>query len=170
MGRMRRLTQLEIQWVNRQISDLCVENGVDPGDPEYRSAAWVALTELLQSHRQPWNGALFWPQAISRMNSAIQQEKRMRNLYLYRLLSMDAPLGEHDATLRDFLPVQGDFTNGTAFRDFLFRLPEDLHDLARRLLDRDTLEEARSSLGWSQPRICGAVERLRERLEAYERI
>ena len=65
---------------------------------------------------------------------------------------------------------EGDFTNGTAFRDFLFRLPRDLHDLARCLLDRDSLEEARSSLGWSQMRMCGAVERLREHLEAYEKI
>ncbi len=66
--------------------------------------------------------------------------------------------------------MQGDFTNGTAFRDFLFRLPQDLHDLARCLLDRNSLEEARSRLGWSQPRICSAVERLREQLDAYERI
>ena len=33
-----------------------------------------------------------------------------------------------------------------------------------------SLEEARSSLGWSQMRMCGAVERLREHLEAYEKI
>lgn len=170
MRRMRRLTQLEIQWVDCLVSDLCAENCIDPRDPEYRSAAWEAFEELHQSHRQPWNGALFWPRAVSRMNRAIQREKRVRILYLYQMLSMDAPLGEQGATLRDFLPVQGDFTNGTAFRDFLFRLPRDLHDLARCLLDRDSLEEARSSLGWSQMRMCGAVERLREHLEAYEKI
>ncbi len=33
------------------------------------------------------------------MNGAIQQEKRVRSLYLYQLLSMDAPVGEHGATL-----------------------------------------------------------------------
>lgn len=170
MRRMRRLTQLEIQWVDCLVSDLCAENCIDPRDPEYRSAAWEAFEELHQSHRQPWNGALFWPRAVSRMNRAIQREKRVRSLYLYQMLSMDAPLGEQGATLRDFLPVQGDFTNGTAFRDFLFRLPRDLHDLARCPLDRESLEEARSSLGWSQMRMCGAVEQLREHLEAYEKI
>ena len=107
MRRMRRLTQLEIPWVDCLVSDLCAENCIDPRDPEYRSAAWEAFEELHQSHRQPWNGALFWPRAVSRMNRAIQREKRVRSLYLYQMLSMDAPLGEQGATLRDFLPVQG---------------------------------------------------------------
>ena len=42
MRRMRRLTQLEIQWVDCLVSDLCAENCIDPRDPEYRSAAWSA--------------------------------------------------------------------------------------------------------------------------------
>ncbi len=59
MGRLRRLTQLEIQWVDHLVSDLCTENCISPGDPEYRSAAWEAFVELHRSHRQPWDGALF---------------------------------------------------------------------------------------------------------------
>ena len=65
------------------------------------------------------------------------------------------------------LPIQGDFTNGVAYQDYIGRLPRDLYRLARRLEEGDTLEEARSGLDWDQERLCRAVERLRRHMEAY---
>ena len=89
------------------------------------------------------------------------------------LLSLDTPLSQdsdNPGTLLDILPIQGDFTNGTAFRDFICRLPSDLYALSSRLLNRDSLEEARSDLGWDCHRLCNAVAQLRKHMTEYEQI
>lgn len=170
MRRRRPTSKQETQWVDDAIEVLCRQNSVDPGDKEYRSAAWQSFLTLYQSYT-PIGEPAFWPQAFLCMEYTIQTEKSMRNHYLYRLLSLDVPLGpECKETFLDRLPTQGDFTNGTAFRDFLDRLPPDLFLLARRLVDRDSLEEARSSLGWNTQMLCDAVEQLRDKLNDYERL
>lgn len=173
MRRKRTLSQLEIQWVNSMIQDLCIQNNLSPQDDEYRSAAWEAFVDHYHHHPQVWNPTSFWPCAISHMDHAIQKEKCARSQYLYQLLSLDTPLSQdsdNPGTLLDLLPIQGDFTNGTAFRDFICRLPSDLYALSSRLLNRDSLEEARSDLGWDCHRLCNAVAQLRKHMTEYEQI
>lgn len=66
---------------------------------------------------------------------------------------------------------QGDFTNSVALSvalfDYLDRLPPEQSRLARRLLAQDTLEEARSALGWDTPQLCRVLEQLQAELTRY---
>ena len=62
---------------------------------------------------------------------------------------------------------QGDFTNSVALFDYLDRLPPEQSRLARRLLAQDTLEEARSALGWDTPQLCRVLEQLQAELTRY---
>lgn len=168
MRRLHCLTQRELGYAEAAVRMACLQNGVNPLDEEYRAAAQAAFCEAFRGCGPFWDGDIFWPQAFSLMSRAIRREKRLRSAYLYEMLSLDMPLGEDRApSLGTLLPIQGDFTNGVAYRDYIGRLPRDLYRLARRLEEGDTLEEARSGLDWDQERLCRAVERLRRHMEAY---
>ena len=169
MARRRRLSQQECQWVNAAITELCRQLSLNPGDEEYRSVSWLAFQSFFQSYFPVWEPA-FWPEAYRRMEDAIRLEKQIRSFRLYRSTSLDLPLLQDGReTFLDRLRSQtGDFTNWVAFYDFLERLPEEPHQLAWRLIQKDTLEEARSCLGWTSSQLCEVMERLREEVALYE--
>lgn len=169
MRRRRKLSRQDIQWVGAYITELCCQHSVNPNDEDYRSAAWTAFQALFQSFYSLADPA-FWSLAAAQMETAIHLEKYTRNLYLYRMVSLDVPLTpDTGETFLDMLPApHGDFTNGVAFRDFLDKLPDDLSLLARRLIDRDTLEEARSGLGWTPGQLCVTVRQLQSAVDLYE--
>ena len=87
----------------------------------------------------------------------------------YKLLSLDAPIAaDSDECLLQRLPArQGDFTNSVLFWDYIRRLPRRLFQLAWRLVNRDSLEEARSAMGLTEQELCLAVGQLRDALTRY---
>ena len=102
------------------------------------------------------------------MEEAILAEKRENDRWNYAR-SLDAPVApDREATYFDLLRArQGDFTNSIALFDYLDRLPPEQSRLARRLLAQDTLEEARSALGWDTPQLCRVLEQLQAELTRY---
>ena len=88
---------------------------------------------------------------------------------MYKLLSLDAPIAaDSDEGLLQRLPArQGDFTNSVLFWDYIRRLPRRLFQLAWRLVNRDSLEEARSAMGLTEQELCLAVGQLRDALTRY---
>lgn len=84
-------------------------------------------------------------------------------------LSLDAPIAaDSDECLLQRLPArQGDFTNSVLFWDYIRRLPRRLFQLAWRLVNRDSLEEARSAMGLTEQELCLAVGQLRDALTRY---
>ena len=171
MRHKRTLSQRERTWVGEGITQLCLGLSLHPGDGDYRATAWCAFMELYRSYH-PLYDPDFWPQAYDRMDLALQMEKRARNEYLYRLISLELPAApESGETLLARLPSgHGDFTNGVSFGDFLDHLPEHLRKLAFCLIARDSLEEARSRLGWTDDEMYCAIEILRRELSLYETV
>lgn len=168
MKRPRHLSSLECLWVEEAIRQLCDFHSVSDRDEDYCSAAWVAfLTAFCQF--QPISSPDFWPYAYEQIGSALLTEKRARHQRLYGLLSLDAPLapGCRETFLERLPTRQGDFANRVCFWDFLSRLPQDLFRLAVRLVNRDSLEEARSALGLSDQELCHAVNQLQDALAHY---
>ena len=64
-------------------------------------------------------------------------------------------------------PGRGTLPTASPCFDYLDRLPPEQSRLARRLLAQDTLEEARSALGWDTPQLCRVLEQLQVELTRY---
>lgn len=155
--------------MDEAITGCCLRLCLNAGDPDYRSVAWLAFQECYRAYVSVWDPA-FWTMTFAKIEDTLRSEKRIRSHCLYRMLSLDVPVepGSRETFLDTLSAPNGDFTNGAAFRDFVDHLSDDPRRLARRLIDRDTLEEARSCLGWSTPRLCSAVEELRSEVMLYE--
>lgn len=168
MKRSRRLSRQECFWVKEVIRQLCDRHNVSDRDEDYRSVAWAAFFTAFRRFR-PISSPDFWPYAYEQISIALMAEKSARHDRVYRLLSLQAPVApDSEETLLDRLPArQGDFTNSVSFWDFLNRLPRDPARLAVRLVNRDTLEEARSILGMTEQELCRAVDQLRDALICY---
>lgn len=151
MRRRRHLTPLELDWARQAVHQLCLANHLKPGDETYLSAGLQAFWEVYTA-RPSVSGQDFWPCAFRKMEEAILAEKRENDRWTYAR-SLDAPVApDREVTYFDLLRArQGDFTNSVALFDYLDRLPPEQSRLARRLLAQDTLEEARSALGWDTP-------------------
>lgn len=169
--RRRRLSRQEESWVNSVITEVCLQLSLNPGDEDYGQTAWAAFSEMYSKYDLVVEPA-FWKMTCDRIEDALYCEKQSRNTRLYRRLSLDAPMrADNEETFLSMLPARGgDFTNHACFLDFLERLPEDLNHLAWSLINRNTLEETRSHLGWTAEEICSNVERLRVEITSYERI
>lgn len=111
----------------------------------------------------------FWPYAYEQISAALAVEKRIRQDWVYRILSLHVPAapGSGETLLTRLPDRRGDFTNGVSFRDFLSRQPRDTARLAFHLMDGDSMEEARSLLGMTDKELRCAVEQLREALARY---
>lgn len=167
MRRRRHLTPLELDWARQAVHQLCLANHLKPGDETYLSAGLQAFWEVYTA-RPSVSGQDFWPCAFRKMEEAILAEKRENDRWNYAR-SLDAPVApDREATYFDLLRAkQGDFTNSIALFDYLDRLPPEQSRLARRLLAQDTLEEARSALGWDTPQLCRVLEQLQAELTRY---
>ena len=167
MRRRRHLTPRELDWARQAVCQLCQVNHLEPGDETYLSAGLHAFWELY-AVRPSVSGQDFWPCAFRKMEEAILAEKRENGRWNYAR-SLDAPVApDREATYFDLLRArQGDFTNSVALFDYLDRLPPEQSRLARRLLAQDTLEEARSALGWDTPQLCRVLEQLQAELTRY---
>lgn len=121
------------------------------------------------SEFRPISSPAFWPYAYGQISAALAAEKRIRQDRVYKLLSLDAPIAaDSDECLLQRLPArQGDFTNSVLFWDYIRRLPRRLFQLAWRLVNRDSLEEARSAMGLTEQELCLAVGQLRDALTRY---
>lgn len=150
------------------IRQLCACHNVSDRDEDYRSVAWTAFFTAYRRFRSI-SSPDFWPYAYEQISIALIAEKRVRQDRVYRILSLNAPAApDSDETLLDRLPArQGDFTNSVSFWDFLNRLPQDPARLAVCLVNRDSLEEARSILGMTDQDLCHAVDQLRDALIRY---
>ncbi len=151
------------------ITERCLQLNLSPRDEEYRCVAWLAFQEAYRK-LDPVRDPDFWSKTFEQMESALQCEKKDRNLYLYGILSLNVPVQpESNERLLDLLPSRsGDFTNYTSLLDFLNRLPRESCQPAHHLMNRDSLEEARSFLGWTDGQLCSAVEQLRSATTIYE--
>lgn len=171
MRRRRHLTPLELDWARQAVHQLCLANHLKPGDETYLSAGLLAFWEVYTA-RPSVSGQDFWPRAFRKMEEAILAEKRENDRWTYAR-SLDAPVApDREVTYFDLLRArQGDFTNSVALSvalfDYLDRLPPEQSRLARRLLAQDTLEEARSALGWDTPQLCRVLEQLQAELTRY---
>lgn len=168
MRRLRRLSRRERLWVQEAIDQLCAYHRVSDRDEDYRSVAWTAF---FGAYRRFYavSSPDFWPYAYEQISAALAVEKRIRQDWVYRILSLHVPAAPgSDETLLTRLPDRrGDFTNGVSFRDFLSRQPRDTARLAFHLMDGDSMEEARSLLGMTDKELRCAVEQLREALARY---
>lgn len=168
MKLLRRLSRQEYFWVQEAIRQLCACHNVSDRDEDYHSVAWTAFFTAYRRFHSI-SSPDFWPYAYKQIGIALIAEKRVRHERMYRLLSLNAPsFSDSDETLLDRLPArQGDFTNSVSFWDFLNYLPQDPARLAVRLVNRDSLEEARSILGMTDQDLCHAVAQLRDALTRY---
>lgn len=151
MRRPRCLSCQERLWVDNAIGQLCIQHGVSDRDEDYRSTGWTAFLAAYRNFR-PISSPAFWPYAYGQISAALAAEKRIRQDRVYKLLSLDAPIAaDSDECLLQRLPArQGDFTNSVLFWDYIRRLPRRLFQLAWRLVNRDSLEEARSAMGLTE--------------------
>jgi len=168
MRRPRCLSCQERLWVDNAIGQLCIQHGVSDRDEDYRSTGWTAFLAAYRNFR-PISSPDFWPYAYGQISAALVAEKRIRQDRVYKLLSLDAPIAaDSDECLLQRLPArQGDFTNSVLFWDYIRRLPRRLFQLAWRLVNRDSLEEARSAMGLTEQELCLAVGQLRDALTRY---
>ena len=168
MRRPRCLSCQERLWVDNAIGQLCIQHGVSDRDEDYRSTGWTAFLAAYRNFR-PISSPDFWPYAYGQISAALVAEKRIRQDRVYKLLSLDAPIAaDSDECLLQRLPArQGDFTNSVLFWDYIRRLPRRLFQLAWRLVNRDSLEEARSAMGLTEQELCLAVGQLRDALTPY---
>lgn len=168
MRRPRCLSCQERLWVDNAIGQLCIQHGVSDRDEDYRSTGWTAFLAAYRNFR-PISSPAFWPYAYGQISAALVAEKRIRQDRVYKLLSLDAPIAaDSDECLLQRLPArQGDFTNSVLFWDYIRRLPRRLFQLAWRLVNRDSLEEARSAMGLTEQELCLAVGQLRDALTRY---
>ena len=171
MRHARQLSRQEYFWVKDAIRQLCAYHSVSDRDEDYCSAAWAAFFTAFRRFRSI-SSPDFWPYAYEQISIALMAEKKVRHERIYRLLSLDAPAApDCEETFLDRLPFcQGDFTNSISFWDFLHRLPQVSVQLAIRLINRDSLEEARSILGMTDQELCLAVDQLRDALIGYRAI
>lgn len=168
MKRLRRLSRREYFWVQEAIRQLCACYNVSDRDEDYRSVAWTAFFTAYRRFHSI-SSPDFWPYAYEQIRIALIAEKSVRHDRVYRLVSLNAPVtSDGEETLLSRLPDRrGDFTNSVSFWDFLDHLPWDLARLATRLVNGDSLEEARSILGLSDQDLCRAVDQLRDALICY---
>lgn len=155
--------------IESSVTEACKACNVNPRDEDYRSAATCAFFALYRRHFSV-SGPWFWEDAYMAMYGAIKILKSQNEFYLYNALSLDAPIERDTETTRlSLIPSRhGDPLPGIMLWDYLRRLPEDEHVLAYRLaVHRDSLEEARSQLGWDPGRLREAVLSLRDSMTYY---
>ena len=165
------LSRQESLWVEEIIRQLCALHNVRALDEDYHAAAWAAFWSAFCNFYNI-SSPDFWPYAYRQINTALRREKQRRSEQIYRLLSLDAPAAPNTGeTFLDRLPArQGDFTESVAFWDFLNHLPQGPAQLAARLVNQDSMEEARSFLGLTDQELCQTVVQLREALTRYQNI
>ena len=90
MRRLRRLSRRERLWVQEAIDQLCAYHRVSDRDEDYRSVAWTAF---FGAYRRFYavSSPDFWPYAYEQISAALAVEKRIRQDWVYRILSLHVP-------------------------------------------------------------------------------
>lgn len=107
MRRLRRLSRRERLWVQEAIDQLCAYHRVSDRDEDYRSVAWTAF---FGAYRRFYavSSPDFWPYAYEQISAALAVEKRIRQDWVYRILSLHVPAAPGSGeTLLTRLPAPG---------------------------------------------------------------
>lgn len=180
-GARRDFTSREARLIDSFIDDICDQLGLNTRDIStaryYRNLGWEGFLEVYRSQPESFRAGGFrgWNSAALVIREKLWEEKQARDFALYGQISLDAPVSEEqEVPLMELLVFrQGDHQNSVCFWDYLERLGERNQDaafLARRLIDRETMEEIRDVYDWPPDRLYQAFNSLRAAMEEYLRI
>ncbi|WP_298022327.1 hypothetical protein [uncultured Dysosmobacter sp.] len=121
---------------------------------EFTSAVWLAYYEADSSYHL-FEGCCDWDAYLhTRLNEAIEALKceRNRRMSVESRFSLNQPVGRSQRPAIDVLfPMQGDFTRGIDFWDYMERLGSPKYNMVRGFCRRDSDQEIMTDLHMAAP-------------------
>ena len=132
------------------VQEVCRVYQVAPEDEYLRQAAWQGFCQACRSYGGVNRHYDFWDYAFLCTREALLDCRREERWWKW-ILSLDHPVSPEDETPRRerWLPVQGDFTRGLDFLDYLDRMEEEVRMLARGLMAGYSWQEVAWWNDWS---------------------